>query len=270
MEVPGQGDESELQLLAYTTATATTDLIPVCNLHHSFWQQQILNPLSKAKDRTSILMDTRRVLYHWATMGTPGNPLLLTGVINSKVWTLLIVHLNSSGNRHPALLPSPAALQFISLHQLLCERSSGGRPNHSVAIESDQDGWAAYTPTSSTWGFLFSDPHWLSSFLPSVSPSSVHCILLLLWFLFLFKYYLVVEVSLSVSCLCIYFTHFLIGLAVFFFLVFKSFLTNLNMSPWLRHGKYPPSFCRGLRHLSHDALCWLEILNSDVILFTDF
>ena len=35
MEVPRLGDESELQLLAYTTATATPDLSHMCNLH---WQ----------------------------------------------------------------------------------------------------------------------------------------------------------------------------------------------------------------------------------------
>ena len=35
------------------------------------WQRQILNPLSEARDRTWIFMDTSRVRYHWATMGTP-------------------------------------------------------------------------------------------------------------------------------------------------------------------------------------------------------
>ena len=35
MEVPGLGVESELYLLAYTTATATRDPSRTCNLHHS-------------------------------------------------------------------------------------------------------------------------------------------------------------------------------------------------------------------------------------------
>ena len=48
MEVPGLGVESELQLLAYTTATAMQD--PVYNLYHSSWQHQILNPLGEARD----------------------------------------------------------------------------------------------------------------------------------------------------------------------------------------------------------------------------
>ena len=36
-------DELELQLPAYTTATARPDLSRVCNLHHSSQQQWILN-----------------------------------------------------------------------------------------------------------------------------------------------------------------------------------------------------------------------------------
>ena len=54
MEVPRLGVESEL--LAYTTATATWDPRYVCDLHHSSQQSWILNPLSKARDRTCNLM----------------------------------------------------------------------------------------------------------------------------------------------------------------------------------------------------------------------
>ena len=64
MDVPGLGIESELQLLAYVTATATPDSSRICYLHHSSWQQRILNPLSKARDQTHILMDTSWVCYH--------------------------------------------------------------------------------------------------------------------------------------------------------------------------------------------------------------
>ena len=63
MEVPMLGVESELQLPAYTTATATWDLSRVCDLHHSSEQHQILNPLSKAKDQTRIFMDPTQVCY---------------------------------------------------------------------------------------------------------------------------------------------------------------------------------------------------------------
>ena len=50
MEVLGLGVESELQLLAYATTTATPNLSCICDLYHSLWQRRILNPLSKARD----------------------------------------------------------------------------------------------------------------------------------------------------------------------------------------------------------------------------
>ena len=62
MEVPRLGVESELQLTAYTTATATPDPSRICNLHHSSRKRQILNPLSKARDQTHIFMDTSGIL----------------------------------------------------------------------------------------------------------------------------------------------------------------------------------------------------------------
>ena len=48
MEVPRLVAESELQLLAYTTATATWNPSRVCDLHRSSWQRKILNPLNEA------------------------------------------------------------------------------------------------------------------------------------------------------------------------------------------------------------------------------
>ena len=63
MEVLGLGVELELQLLAYATATAMWDPNTICNLHHSSWQCQILNPLSEAWDQTHILMDTSWVSF---------------------------------------------------------------------------------------------------------------------------------------------------------------------------------------------------------------
>ena len=62
MEVPRQEVESELHLVASTTATAMPDSSHICKLHHSSWQCPILNPLTKARDRTHILMDTSWVL----------------------------------------------------------------------------------------------------------------------------------------------------------------------------------------------------------------
>ena len=49
MDLPRLGVEWELQLPAYAIATAMQDPSHVCNLHHSSWQYQILNPLSEAR-----------------------------------------------------------------------------------------------------------------------------------------------------------------------------------------------------------------------------
>ena len=73
MEVPRLGVQSELQLLAYTTATATSDPSHVCNLHHSSWQCKIFNPLSEARDWTHNLMVPSCIHFHCTTTRTPGN-----------------------------------------------------------------------------------------------------------------------------------------------------------------------------------------------------
>ena len=62
MKVPRLGVESKLQLWAYVTATATSDPSPICDLHCSSKQCQILNSLSEAGNWTHILLDTSRVL----------------------------------------------------------------------------------------------------------------------------------------------------------------------------------------------------------------
>ena len=68
MDVPRLGVKSELQLPAYTIATAMPNPSCVYDLHHSSQQQWILTQ-SKARDWTCILTDTGWVRYHWATMG---------------------------------------------------------------------------------------------------------------------------------------------------------------------------------------------------------
>ena len=50
MEVPRLGAKSELQLLAYATATAMWDPSHICNLYNSSRQCQIVNPLREARD----------------------------------------------------------------------------------------------------------------------------------------------------------------------------------------------------------------------------
>ena len=74
VEVPRLGVEWELQLLAYTTATAVGVPSRVCDLHHSSWQRQILNPLSEARDRTHNLIVPSRIRFCCATTGTPMFP----------------------------------------------------------------------------------------------------------------------------------------------------------------------------------------------------
>ena len=90
-QLPRLGVESELRLLAYTTATATQDLGCVCSLHHSHshtgsglvcslhhssWQYQILNPLSEARDGTHNFMVPSRIRFRCTTTGTPRQPAL--------------------------------------------------------------------------------------------------------------------------------------------------------------------------------------------------
>ena len=62
MEVPRLVVESELQLLAYTTAV--WDSSRICNIHPCSRQCQILNPLSKkARDRIHTLMDASQIPF---------------------------------------------------------------------------------------------------------------------------------------------------------------------------------------------------------------
>ena len=63
MEVPRLGVESELQLLAYDTATSTQDQSHVCDLHHSSGQHQT----------------------HWARPGIePASSWILVGLISTE------------------------------------------------------------------------------------------------------------------------------------------------------------------------------------------
>ena len=70
MEIPSLWVKSRLQLLVYTTATAP-DLSRACDLHHSSPQCRTLHPLSEARNRTHILMDTSQIRFHCITTGTP-------------------------------------------------------------------------------------------------------------------------------------------------------------------------------------------------------
>ena len=71
MEIPKLGIESELQLPAYATATAIAmqDPCHIYDLHHSSQQLWIPDQVSKARDRTCILIDTSQIHFCCATMG---------------------------------------------------------------------------------------------------------------------------------------------------------------------------------------------------------
>ena len=64
MEVPRLGGELELQLLAYTTATAMPDWSRVYDLHHSSGQCWSLTLLSEARDQTQVLTDSSQICCH--------------------------------------------------------------------------------------------------------------------------------------------------------------------------------------------------------------
>ena len=71
MEVPRLGVQSELQLLAYTTATAMQGSSHICNPYYNSRQRQTLYPLIEAGDRTYNLRVPSQSHFHCAMMGTP-------------------------------------------------------------------------------------------------------------------------------------------------------------------------------------------------------
>ena len=99
-EVPRLGVQSELQLPACTTATAMPDPSCICDLHHSLWQHQILNPLSEVRDRTPNLMVSSRIPFRCAMTGTPSIVSYLTersGTLSmtwlgGSIWLSVLVH----------------------------------------------------------------------------------------------------------------------------------------------------------------------------------
>ena len=60
-KIPGQGSNWSWSCQPII-ATATPDPSHVCDLHHSSYQCRILNPPSKVRDQTRVLMDTSRIL----------------------------------------------------------------------------------------------------------------------------------------------------------------------------------------------------------------
>ena len=88
MEIPRLGIEPELQLPA--CATALPDLSHICDLHHSSWQCQLLNPLNEARGQTQILMDTGLVRFHWAITRTPTATPYFRLLILCVLWSIAV------------------------------------------------------------------------------------------------------------------------------------------------------------------------------------
>ena len=71
MEIPGLGVESELQLPAYTAATATPDPKRIFDLHHHSGQRWILNHLVRPRMKPVSLW----ILARFVTAEPPENSL---------------------------------------------------------------------------------------------------------------------------------------------------------------------------------------------------
>ena len=119
MEVPRLGLSSELQLPAYTTATAMPDLSHVCDLHHKSQQPRILNPLSKARDGTHNLMVPSQIRFHCATTGTLKS--LLYFVLPRVLWDswMFRIRFCSKLGKSLAIISSSILSSSFSLSPLL-------------------------------------------------------------------------------------------------------------------------------------------------------
>ena len=86
IEVPRLGVKSELQLMAYITATVGS-----------------FNPLIQARDGTRILMHTSQVCYHRATMGTPSQQVFNACIMDTYTWEYIVMS-NSKWGLEPDFL----------------------------------------------------------------------------------------------------------------------------------------------------------------------
>ena len=151
-EIPRLRVQSELQLPAYTTATAMQDPSHVCDLHHSSWWRRILNPLSKARNRPRILMDTSQIHFCWAAMELTQPPCCVFTV------SFHFSKLTSALPHEPCLLARLVLLRQClkmpwTLPLLLfgCHWSSHPPLAHSVCPTWKSVGLMGLSVTSQTW-----------------------------------------------------------------------------------------------------------------------
>ena len=86
MDVPRLGAELELQLPVCSTATAMPDPSRVLDLTPQPQQHWILSPLSEARGRTHVLMDTSGVLNPLSHNGNSSHVFLVTFPL--QIWNL--------------------------------------------------------------------------------------------------------------------------------------------------------------------------------------
>ena len=133
MEVPRLRGKSKLQLRAYTTTTAMPDPSCICDLHHSLWQHQYLNPLSTGRNRTLILMDTSGVLN------------LLSHNGNSQTWNsnralfILVIQGISLGLREHTFSPLDGSGQV------------GGQNSQACSYSQEVPNQTGYLQVSTFW-----------------------------------------------------------------------------------------------------------------------
>ena len=78
MEVPRLGIKSELQLLAYTTATTPPDPSCICNLITAHGNAGFLTHWARPGIKLALSWILVGFLTHWATTGTPRDNSILT------------------------------------------------------------------------------------------------------------------------------------------------------------------------------------------------
>ena len=122
MEVPRLGVQSELQLPASTTDTATWDPSHLCNPKHSSQQHWILSLLSETRDPTRILLVTIWAHYHLAKTRTPAIILKAIHLLQHSFLSVPLVSIKLSCSKKNTVFVETSALQTIPL---LLGRQSG-------------------------------------------------------------------------------------------------------------------------------------------------
>ena len=138
-----QGRASNQSCSCWPTPQSQRCLSCIFHLHHSSQQHWILNPVSEARDRTRILMDTSWFCYHWATTGT------------LAFWFLDKLHRHSFPPPYQPYLSTAFPLSFEA-----CEVNCLGKQLLGTFIQTDasREGKGSYKKT----GIFQEFPWWHS------------------------------------------------------------------------------------------------------------